>query len=226
MDCWGLRIAEMFRTVFLLLISIFSLSCNNNKKREINLPYYNEPSFTPLFLSNKDEIQRKVNHIIADFSLLNQDSVVINQRTIDDKIHVANFIFTSCGSICPVMTKNLKFVSDSLKSYNDVIYLSYSVTPWIDNPSVLRKFKRNYKISDKNWHFLTGNKGEIYKLARQSYFAEEDIGFSKDSSEFLHTEHFILVDKSKKIRGIYNGTLKLDMEQLISDINNLKQEGN
>ena len=216
----------MYRIVFLMLISCSVLMCKTIKNKEINLPYYNEPTFTPLFLTNKDDVKNKIIHTIANFSLLNQDSIIVTQSVIENKIHVANFIFTSCGSICPVMTKNLKIVSDSLKKYDDIVLLSYSVTPWIDKPSVLNKFKKNYTIFNNNWHFLTGDKGVIYKLARQSYFAEEDIGFSKDSTEFLHTEHLILVDKTKRIRGIYNGTLQVEMENLISDITNLEKEEN
>ncbi|MEE9363450.1 MAG: SCO family protein [Cellulophaga sp.] len=214
----------MYRIVFLLLSSLTILNCSGKSESKTNLPFYNEPTFTPLFLTNKAEIKAKINHTIADFSFLNQDSIVIDQSIIEDKIHIANFIFTSCASICPIMTKNMKIVSDSLQKDNDIIFLSYSVTPWIDKPEVLKKFKENYGIKNKNWHFFTGLKSEIYSLARQSYFAEEDIGFSKDSTEFLHTEHFILVDKCKRIRGIYNGTLVLEMEQLIEDINTLKQE--
>ena len=224
MDYWAPKIVKMYQTAFLLLSSIALMCCNTDKKKTIALPYYNEPTFTPLFISNELEIESKVTHTIADFSFLNQDSILINQRTYLDKIHVANFIFTSCGSICPSMTKNLKMVNDSFENDDSIVYLSYSVTPWIDKPSVLKKFKTNYGISNKNWHFLTGSKAEIYNLARQSYFAEEDIGFSKDSTEFLHTEHFILVDKTKRIRGIYNGTLQLEMEQLINDIKTLKQD--
>ena len=211
----------MYRIVFLSLSSIFFLGCKNNKAEQINLPYYNEATFSPQFLSNSAEIEKKIPHTIADFSFLNQDSVLINQHTVENKIHVANFIFTSCGSICPTMTKNLKLVSDAFKKNKEIVFLSYSVTPWIDKPHVLKKFKTNYGILTNNWHFLTGSKNEIYKLARQSYFAEEDIGFSKDNSEFLHTEHFVLVDKNKRIRGIYNGTLRLEMQQLIEDINTL-----
>ena len=194
------------------------------KNNSIELPYYNEPDFTPIFFKNKSEIESKINHTIADFSFLNEDSILINQDVFKNKIHVANFIFTRCGSICPTMTHNLKIVSDSLQNDKDIVFLSYSVTPWIDKPYILRKFKTNYGIKNKNWHFLTGKKSAIYNLARKSYFAEEDIGFSKDSSEFLHTEHFILVDKNKRIRGIYNGTLQLEMEQLIDDIITLKEE--
>jgi protein SCO1/2 len=190
----------------------------------VALPYYNEPTFTPIFIEEKAKIEKEINHKIADFSLLNQDSILITQDIFKDKIHIANFIFTSCGSICPTMTSNLKIVNDSLKNGNDIVFLSYSVTPWIDKPNVLKKYKNDYEIANKNWQFLTGSKSKIYNLARQSYFAEEDIGFSKDSTEFLHTEHFILVDKTSRIRGIYNGTLQFDMEQLLNDINTLKSE--
>ena len=212
----------MYRIVFLLLSSILFWSCNN--KNSLKLPYYNEPTFTPIFIENRTEIEQKINHKIADFSLLNQDSTLINQNIFKNKIHIANFIFTSCSSICPTMTSNLKIVSDNLKNEDDIIYLSYTVTPWIDQPNVLKTYKDNYEITNKKWQFLTGSKSKIYSLARKSYFAEEDIGFSKDSTDFLHTEHFILVDKTKRIRGIYNGTLQLEMQQLIDDINTLKAE--
>ncbi|SFH82456.1 protein SCO1/2 [Halpernia frigidisoli] len=118
----------------------------------------------------------------------------------------------------------MKTVSDYFISDKNIQFLSFSVTPWIDTPSVLKQFKAKYNIKTKNWNFLTGNKSEIYKIARKSYFAEEDIGFSKDSTEFLHTEHFILVDKNRRIRGIYNGTLTLEMQQLIDNIKTLKRE--
>lgn len=222
MDYWELKIAKMYRTVFLILSSLLFFSCAEQKTNLIELPYYNEPDFTPLFLKDKAEINKKINHTIADFSFLNQDSVTINQHVFEDKMHVANFIFTSCGSICPTMTRNMKIVSDSIGNDKNLVFLSFSVTPWIDKPYILKKFKERYHIQNNNWQFLTGSKAEIYKLARQSYFAEEDIGFNKDSSEFLHTEHFILVDKSKRIRGIYNGTLVLEMHKLIEDIKTLE----
>ena len=215
----------MYRIVFLLLNSISLFSCHEKKVDAlVSLPYYNEPNFTPLFIKNKSEVDKLVTHKINDFSFLNQDSALITQKAIEGKIHVANFIFTSCGSICPVMTHNLKIVSDSLKNENQVSFISFSVTPWIDKPYVLLKYKNRNEIKNNNWHFLTGNKADIYKLARQSYFAEEDIGFSKDSTEFLHTEHFLLIDKTKRIRGIYNGSLSLEMQHLIEDIKTLERE--
>ncbi len=197
------------------------MACSDTQSPQ--LPYYNEADFTPIFVKNQKDIADKIPHQIANFAFLNQDSTLITEKSIEGKIHVANFIFTSCGSICPTMTRNMKIVSDSLKNEKSLSFLSYSVTPWIDKPNVLKKFKEKNQIQNKNWHFLTGRKSSIYQLARQSYFAEEDLGFSKDSTEFLHTEHFILVDKNKRIRGIYNGTLTLEMQQLIQDIRTLSE---
>jgi protein SCO1/2 len=214
----------MYWIVYLLLSSCWLFSCAEKKVQTIALPYYNEPDFTPLFISNKQFVKDSITHTISNFSFLNQDSILITQQFIENKIHVANFIFTSCGSICPIMTKNMKIVNDTLKNDSNIVFLSYSVTPWIDKPSKLKKYSSINEITNSNWQFLTGNKADIYKLARQSYFAEEDIGFNKDSTEFLHTEHFILVDKRKRIRGIYNGTLTLEMLQLVADIKNLQNE--
>lgn len=223
---WEQKIAKMYRIVFLLFSSLLLVSCLNHKAETLTLPYYNEPDFTPIFLNNQTEGLTKIKHTIADFSFLNQDSTLISQKKIEGKIHIANFIFTSCGSICPKMTTNLKIVNDSLKNHSDIVLLSYSVTPWIDTPDILKKYKASNEITNPNWHFLTGSKNDIYRLARKSYFAEEDIGFSKDSTEFLHTEHFILVDKTKRIRGIYNGTLSLEMQQMVDDIKTLEKENN
>jgi protein SCO1 len=215
----------MYRIVFLLLGSLWVFGCGEKKADTIALPYYNEPDFTPVFIKNKTEVNSKITHTINDFAFLNQDSTLVTQKLVENKIHVANFIFTICPSICPIMTKNLTTVSDELRGDNNVVFLSYSVTPWRDTPSVLKQYKDENGIKNDNWHFLTGEKGDIYNLARKSYFAEEDIGFSRDSSEFLHTEHFVLVDKTKRIRGIYNGTLQLEMQQLLADIKTL-QKGN
>ena len=208
----------------MLLSSILLFSCKGNKNDTINIPYYNDPDFTPIFIKNNSEVSKKITHKIGSFSFLNQDSIIITQSVFKNKIHVANFIFTTCGSICPVMTSNFKIVGDSFKSDTDVVMLSYSVTPWIDKPSVLKKYMKKNGITNHNWHFLTGDRSSIYQLARQSYFAEENIGFNKDSNEFLHTEHVILVDQTNRIRGIYNGTLSLEMHQIIEDIRSLKSE--
>ena len=102
--------------------------------------------------------------------------------------------------------------------------LSFSVTPWMDSIPALRSFAESYSIEAKNWHLLTGEKSEIYRLARRSYFAEKDLGFTKDSTEFLHTEHVVLVDPQLRLRGVYNATLKQDILQLQRDVAQLLNE--
>jgi protein SCO1/2 len=218
----------MYRIVFsknkllLSLLAILVYSCSRNKSEA--LPYYNTPDFTPIFIQNTTDIADSISHQIGNFSFTDQDGKIITHKNIEGKIHVANFVFTSCGSICPKMTSNLKSAGDFFKTDSNVIFLSYSVTPWIDSIPTLKRYKSHNLINNENWHFLTGSQSAIYSLARTSYFAEEDLGFTKDSTEFLHTEHILLVDKSKRIRGIYNGTLKLDIVQLIGDIETLERE--
>jgi protein SCO1/2 len=121
------------------------------------------------------------------------------------------------------MTANMRTVNKAFAQDTTVVLLSYSVTPWTDNVATLKEYAQHEGVNG-NWHLLTGKTSVIYALARQSYFAEESLGYSKDSSEFLHTEHFLLVDKQKRIRGIYNGTLRLEMQGLIADIQELKKE--
>lgn len=209
------RIAYLINS--LLFIILFLASCNKEK----SLPYYNTPDFTPLFIDSEKEVQQQIKHNIGQFSFVDQHGKFITEKNIEGKVHVANFIFTSCGSICPIMTKHMKLVQDSFGDNPEVVILSYSVTPWIDDVIRLKEYADDNAISSPQWHLLTGNKAAIYTLARQSYFAEEDLGFTKDSTEFLHTEHILLVDQSKRIRGIYNGTLQLETEQMIKDIKEL-----
>ncbi len=188
------------------------------------IPYYNTPDFTPIFLSDNQELKNTITHQISDFSFINQNNQIITNKEIEGKVHVANFMFTSCTSICPDMTGNMKLVEEAFFNDERVAVLSYSVTPWIDTPDKLLDYVKLNDIKTNNWHFLTGNKSDIYSLARESYFAEESIGFSKDSTDFLHTEYFILVDKNKRIRGVYNGTLMLESKQVVEDIKILLEE--
>ena len=205
------------RLINALLLLIF-LRCGD--KTEV-LPYYMTPDFMPHFVSNKEEALGKINHTISDFNAFDQNNLLITQGYIEGKIHVANFMFTKCTSICPIMTNHLKIVEKAYFNHKEVSILSFSVTPWADSIPVLKSFANSYGIKSKNWHLLSGKTEEIYELARKSYFAEKELGFTKDSTDFLHTEHVLLVDRTKRIRGIYNATLKLDMKQLKEDISNL-----
>ena len=219
MDCWVPRIAST-RWIAFLAASMLLCGC----EEKTSLPYYNTPDFNPVFIDEENEISQQITHHIAEFSLIDQDNRIVTQKDIEGKIHVANFIFTSCVSICPKMTNYMKEVQQEFHGDKEVVILSYSVTPWIDTPEVLQQYAVDKGIESTTWHLLTGNRSKIYELARKSYFAEEDLGFTRDSTEFLHTEHLILVDKSKRIRGIYNGTLQLEIAQLIEDIKILKNE--
>ena len=211
------------RNNFCLILLLYLLSsCKADKK--VNLPYYNTPDFTPVFVDHEKDIKEKITHTISDFSFADQHGKMITQQNIEGKIHVANFFFTSCGSICSIIMNNMSQVNNAYLTDKNIVFLSYTVTPWIDSVPRLKEYADLHQYKNPNWYMLTGNKSAIYQLARKSYFAEEDIGFSKDSTNFLHTEHFILVDKNKKIRGIYNGTLSLEIQQLIEDIKVLKEE--
>ena len=213
----------MFLRISWLMLFVSVLACSE-KPEEIGLPFYNTPDFTPVFLSSEKEVTKNIKHTIADFSFTDQNGNTINNKSVEGKIHVANFIFTSCISICPVMTKHMKILEKEFLNNPDVLMLSFSVTPWIDDVKRMHDFALKNQITSPNWHLLTGRKSEIYTLARRSYFAEEDLGFTKDSTNFLHTEHILLIDKTKRIRGIYNGTLQLEAEQLVKDIRVLMKE--
>ncbi len=222
MACLELKIVRMYLKRFSICSSLFFIlfSCNRN---DVELPYYNSPSFDPVFLNHDDSVEKLVSHRIEDFVLINERGNYFGSKNLQGTIHVANFIFTSCTHICPKMTTNMVEVERKFQNNSDVNLVSFTVTPWLDSPDVLKRYKEEFTLNSKNWHFLTGEKNEIYTLARKSYFAEEEIGFTKDSADFLHTEHFLLVDKNFRIRGIYNGTLSLEMEQLIKDIDILKK---
>ena len=206
----------MYRTVFnsIILLTFF---CNCNNQPDY-LPYYNTPDFSPFFLNRSNEIKSIISHKIGNFEAKSHQINNFSNEDLKGKVHIANFMFTSCTRICPIMTNNLKIVSEAYKNHPEFLMISFSVTPWIDSIPKLQSFAKSYGITAKNWHLLTGKKSEIYKLARKSYFAEKNLGFTKDSSEFLHTEHVVLVDKKLRLRGIYNATLKLEMKQLKEDI--------
>lgn len=214
----------MFRIALIFFGSLyFFISCKE-KRVELKLPYYNTAEFSPIFINDIDSVPIKIDHTIGVFNLKDQHNISITEKAVEGKIHVANFFFTGCGSICPGMMNKMRKVNSEFANANDVVFLSFSVTPWRDDVNRLNEYATLNQIIANNWHLLTGTRNEIYDLARRSYFAEEQLGFSKDSTDFLHTEHVLLVDKTGRIRGIYNGTLEIDMDQLKEDIFQLKKE--
>lgn len=206
------RIAEVFGRASTILLMLFLMSCQDKGE---SLPFYHEADFTPRW---ETDTLRKAGHEIAAFSFRDQQGETITNETFNGRIYVANFFFTSCPNVCPRMTDNLKKVADQFENQNDVLFISHSVAPWIDSIPKLAEFARKYKINALQWHLVTGDTKTINTLARQSYFAEAEPGLSKDSTEFLHTEHCLLIDRQRRIRGVYNGTLELEMNRLAEDI--------
>ncbi len=190
---------------------------------QLSLPFINQPDFTPEWIKASDSNYSSI-HQIPKFSFTNQDNQPVTEKTVEGKIYVANFIFTRCNNICPKMTSNMDILQQEFKEDEEVIFLSHSVTPEMDSVPVLKKFATEKGVKSGKWHLLTGNKDEIYELAKQQYYAGDTIGFYQKRNEFLHTENFILVDKHRRIRGVYNGTLRIEMDRLIEDIGTLKLE--
>lgn len=166
-------------------------------------------------------IVHKINyHKISDFSLTNQNGETVTQSKYDNKIYVADFFFTTCQSICPIMTKNMKDIQDKLIKDSEVLLLSHTVFPEIDSVEVLKKYAVENQVIDSKWDLVTGDKKEIYDLARKSYLAAKDNTFGE--YEMIHTENFVLIDKKKQIRGFYDGTNKEEIDRLYKDIKILK----
>ena len=217
----GCRVLNLFQHLkYPLSIIAFLLvfSCKI-KEKESSLPYYNTPDFTPFWTEKADKPHR-----IADFSFQNQDGKTVTNADFDGKIYIANFFFTTCPSICPKMQSNLTAVATAFEHDDNVHIISHTVMPWIDTVGRLKEYADLKNIDSKKWQLVTGSEGVIYDLARKSYFAEEAIGYTKDSTQFLHTEHFLLVDGNRRLRGLYNGTLPLEVQRLIEDIKTLKKE--
>ena len=205
-------------------IGILSLSlligCNS---RNASLPFYNTADFTAEWIEPNDAGYNAI-HTIDSFALQNQLGHLITRDSLEGYIYVANFFFTTCMGICPKMISNFQLLQDRYANNNQLKLLSFSVMPRIDSIHRLKAYGENHQIDPAKWYLLTGNKERIYKLGRKSYFSEKRLGLQKDSSDFLHTESMLLIDKRGRIRGIYNATDKKDIERVMEDINILLKE--
>jgi len=191
-------------------------------KPKDELPVYNPVDVNPRLVDDSvKHISR--NHRISDFNLINQNGKIITKKDFEGKIYVADFFFTRCQTICPIMAVNMKDLQEEFKNDPDLKFLSHSVTPVMDSVPVLRVYADKNKAIDGKWEITTGDKRHIYELARKSYFAVLDEGDGGDQ-DFIHTEQFILVDKEGQIRGFYDGTEKEEMKRIIDDIAILKAE--
>lgn len=205
---------------FILSIVIFTMLLSCSEQR---LPYYHTAEFTPMW-PGEENFSEDTLHRIAPFHFTDQEGSAVTNKTVEGKIYVANFFFTACPSICPKMTNHLAKVQETFNSNDNVMLISHSVMPWADSVRQLQGFAQLHDIRYPQWRLVTGRQSEIYTLARQSYFAEEVAGYTRDSTNFVHTEHCLLVDKRGHLRGLYNGTLSLEVDRMIEDIRILLKE--
>ena len=162
-------------------------------------------------------------HKISNFNLVNQNGNNISQEFYHNKIYVADFFFTTCPSICPIMTNNMLKVQEKIKNDPNILIVSFSVDPKTDSVAQLKRYAKEKGVDDLKWNLLTGDKKQIYDLARKSFFVAE-IDKDSDSNDIIHTENFVLVDPDKRIRGFYDGTNLDEIKNLISDLSLLKGE--
>ena len=182
---------------------------------EDDLPIYQPSQLNPALVD--PSAMREENHRILDFNLVNHLGDTVTLADVQGQILVVDFFFTRCATICPLMTKNLQRIHDRLGPDAPVQLMSHSVTPVADSVSVLSAYADKHGADPDLWWFLTGEKSEIYTLARKSYFScldEGDGGFQ----DFVHTENIVLVDDQGRLRGFYDGTDSKAMSQLFSDL--------
>jgi len=206
--------------LFVLSAIIISIIYSILKPNRV-LPIY-EPNMVNTELVDTTVQYIRKYHKIADFNLINQNGKEITQKDYENKIYVADFFFTTCQTICPLMTDHMKEIQDRLKNEKDVLLLSHSVTPQIDNVDRLKAYALQKGVDDTKWNLVTGDKKQIYDLARKSYLAAKSDG-DGGPYDMVHTENFVLVDTKKRIRGFYDGTKPEDIDQLIEDIALLKK---
>ena len=211
---------KFFGLVLLLISGVIVYLFYNALVPKKLLPIYSPAMVNSELVSEEIQHIRKY-HTIGDFSLTNQNGKIITQEDYKDKIYIADFFFTTCPTICPIMTKNMADIQKEIIGDDDILLLSHSVTPEIDSVAQLKKYAIEKGVDDSKWNLLTGDKKQIYDLARKSYLAVKTDG---DGGPFdmIHTENFILVDKQKRIRGFYDGTNKEDIKQLLTDLNILR----
>lgn len=215
------------RFLFLVFVTLGFVSCvekdKGKGKLEIienteitKLPYFNSAIFTPEW--------EKGTHKIPNFTFTNQKGQEVTQKTFEGKIYIADFFFTICPGICPKLTRNMGLLRDEYRDDLDIKLLSHSVMPWNDTVDKLAVYAEQNEVNLPQWHLVTGDTDAIYDIARNGYFADEDFVKTQDETDFIHTENFILVDKEGYIRGVYNGTLALDVKRLMRHIEILKKE--
>ena len=211
---------KLFAIVMSCLSVIIIITFYLALEKKVVLPIYEPANFNSELVDPSIQLVRKY-HTIKDFKLINQNGDTITQENYKDKIYVADFFFTTCQSICPVMTKNMAAIQKEILNDDDIMLLSHTVTPEIDTVAQLKRYAIEKGVNDTKWNLVTGDKKQIYDLARKSYLAVKSQG--DDNYGMIHTENFLLIDKEKRVRGTYDGTKEEDIKKLLKDIKILKK---
>ncbi len=213
---------RLFFGVFIVLSAIILSLFYSALKPKKTLPIFNPADVNPELVDSTVQYKSKY-HTIADFSFINQNGKTITQKDYEGKIYVADFFFTTCGSICPKMTTNLSDIQKAFANNPKVKLLSHTVFPETDSVPVLKAYAKKHNVDDNKWNLVTGDKKEIYTMARKSYLAVK-LGKPSELYDMVHTENFVLVDTKRRVRGFYDGTNKDDIKRLIEDITFLANE--
>ena len=185
------------------------------------LPVYTDRDLTPRFV---DPDTASDLHRVGSFQLTDQHGTAVTAADLEGRISVVSFFFARCPAICPSLISNLERARQAFAGDDQVVLFSVSIDPQTDSVAVLSHYARLRRIDGRRWHLLTGQRDAVYALARRSFFAESTIPGARGQGDFLHTELVYLVDGRRRIRGVYNGLLPLDMPRLVDDIRALKLE--
>jgi protein SCO1/2 len=211
-----------FINLFLLLIAavvaVYAFFIYDTKK-----PVRYLAIFGPKSYESKNGKTDTVFHTIRDFSFVNQDGKTVTQKDLDGSVYVTDFFFTTCHSICPIMSDQMERIYGKYKGNPEVKFLSHTVDPEIDTVEQLKSYAIKHNADSKQWIFVTGDKKQLYDIARTGYFLDAQEG-DGGPDDFIHTQNFALIDKDKRIRGYYNGIDSSDVDQLIKDIDLLLKE--
>ncbi|MBD3636906.1 MAG: SCO family protein [Crocinitomicaceae bacterium] len=210
-----------FVTLFLSFVACNAPSEEENEDTYVPLPYlgHHETDFS--VDANGNEVWDTMYYQVPDFEFINQDSVTITQEDVAGKVYVANFFFTSCPSICPSMMEHMKRLQEKTKDLEELVILSHTIDPERDTLAKLRKYIEDREIDTRNWHLLYNEREYTHYLGKEGYLLTIMDSEEEESGGFLHSEYFVLIDRDKHIRGMYNGTVTEEVDKMAEDIRNL-----
>jgi protein SCO1/2 len=204
--------------VIVAIISAYIMTLDQQSER--TLPII-QPKDVKKEMVDPEMLQIGIGHRIGNFSLLNQYGETISLENVKGTVFVAEYFFTTCGTICPRMTEQMTRVQERFRGNDEVKILSFTVNPDYDTVQILFDYAQKYGAEKDQWHFLTGSKEELYGLARKSFFVlkpAEAMNLGDAGSDFIHTNNFVLVDQQLRIRGYYDGTSISEVNALMEDI--------